>query len=224
MSQTKTTKVIFLIEKVDGDVFAYFPEMVHNFNGYRPDNYTCYAHIGQHSACHPDYVRECSEAKEDQYKDLHRELIGQGYDDLQIISRYELEAILFLQSTNTTFTASFKDHDLYFPDDDECRDIFNCVLKNSSHRFRFTFGQSINDSDGRGSNPPTAYSVLASMQKYDCGTFSDFCNEFGYDTDSRKAYKIYKAVKREWENVRRLFTEEERERLQEISRRFSLRQ
>lgn len=29
-----------------------------------------------------------------------------------------------------------------------------------------------------------------------CNTFSDFCGEFGYDEDSRNAYRIYTACKR----------------------------
>lgn len=63
---------------------------------------------------------------------------------------------------------------------------------------------------------PTAYDVLACIQKYDVGTFDDFCSEFGYDTDSRKAYKTYKAVLREWKNIEFLFTPEQIELLREI--------
>ncbi len=64
---------------------------------------------------------------------------------------------------------------------------------------------------------PTAYSVLACLTKYDCGTFEDFCSEFGYDSDSRTAEKTYKAVCNEWLNVQRLFNDTEIEILQEIS-------
>ena len=64
---------------------------------------------------------------------------------------------------------------------------------------------------------PTAYDVLACLTKYDPGTFEDFCGEFGYDTDSRKAYKTYKAVKREWKNVAILFTDEQLDMLREIN-------
>lgn len=77
--KTKKTKVLFLIEKIGEGVFAYFPEMVHSFNGYRPDNMTCYSHIGQHSACHPDYAKECKEATPEQYAELKKELEGIGY-------------------------------------------------------------------------------------------------------------------------------------------------
>ena len=63
---------------------------------------------------------------------------------------------------------------------------------------------------------PTAYDVLACLTKYDPGTFEDFCGEFGYDTDSRKAKKTYRAIMDEFMSVSRLFTESEREELAEI--------
>lgn len=64
--------------------------------------------------------------------------------------------------------------------------------------------------------PPTAYDVLTCLQKYDVGTFENFCSEFGYDTDSRKAEKVYKAVVDEYNNLRILFSDSELEQLQEI--------
>ena len=64
---------------------------------------------------------------------------------------------------------------------------------------------------------PTAYDVLACLTKNDPDTFENFCSEFGYDEDSRKAEKIYNAVVEEWRNVCALFTDEEIEQLQEIS-------
>ena len=132
-------------------------------------------------------------------------------------TNYQQQATDFLKATNTNFKSSFKERDYYFSDDDVTRDIFTCVLKNDKHSFRFTFGQSMNKSTGKGDNPPTAYDVLASITKYDVGSFEDFCSEFGYDTDSRKAYKIYKAVLREWKNVEKLWSEEELEQLREIN-------
>ena len=65
--------------------------------------------------------------------------------------------------------------------------------------------------------PPTAYNVLTCLQKYEVGTFEDFCSEFGYDTDSRSAKKTYKAVCKEFEDVQKIWTDEEIEMLQDIS-------
>lgn len=64
---------------------------------------------------------------------------------------------------------------------------------------------------------PDAYSVLACIQKSDPGTFHDFASDFGYDEDSRKAETVYRAVVKEWERVRRFFSADEIEELQEIS-------
>jgi len=64
---------------------------------------------------------------------------------------------------------------------------------------------------------PTAYDVLSCLQKQDVGTFENFCSEFGYDEDSRKAEKIYNAVCKEWDNVKMLWSDAEIEKLQEIN-------
>lgn len=64
---------------------------------------------------------------------------------------------------------------------------------------------------------PTLYDVLSCLQKYEVGTFEDFCSEFGYDEDSRAAYKTYKAVVKEYDKVCSLFSNDELEVLQLIS-------
>lgn len=67
---------------------------------------------------------------------------------------------------------------------------------------------------------PTAYDVLTSLQKYDVGSFEDFINEFGYNErtldEYSKVQKIYQDVVNEYLNVKRLFSEEEIEQMQEI--------
>lgn len=64
---------------------------------------------------------------------------------------------------------------------------------------------------------PTAYDVLACLQKYDPGTFENFCGDFGYDTDSRTAEKTYKAVVNEYQNLAMLYNDQELAELQEIN-------
>jgi len=64
---------------------------------------------------------------------------------------------------------------------------------------------------------PTPYDVLAALTHYDPETFENFCREYGYDEDSRKAEKIYEAVKNEYQNLQILFTESELAALREIS-------
>lgn len=64
---------------------------------------------------------------------------------------------------------------------------------------------------------PTAYDILSCLTKYDPDTFENFCSEFGYDTDSKKAEKTYNAVKDEYKNICTIFTDAEIEELQEIN-------
>jgi hypothetical protein len=124
---------------------------------------------------------------------------------------YNKQATDFLQFSNTTILVRFKEPGLYFPTDKVVRDIYNVTLKNEKNTFRFTFGQSVNSLD-----EPTAYDVLSCITKYDCGTFAEFCSEVGYDVDSRSAYKIYKAVMKEWKNIEKMFTPTELEVLRNI--------
>jgi len=72
------TKVKFLKE-IGGNVLAYFPQLRYARNGYRNDLKTCYAHIGQHSACASEYAKKCVPATPEEYNDLKNELISLGY-------------------------------------------------------------------------------------------------------------------------------------------------
>src|SRR5690606_12168236 len=121
------------------------------------------------------------------------------------VNEYNQQAADFLFSTGTIFKAEFKKHDFYLPNDKEQRDIFRITLKNEKHTFRFNFGQSISNTG----TSPRPYDVLSCLTKYEVGTFENFCSEFCYDTDSRTAYKTYKAVMKEWKNVELLFTPEQ---------------
>jgi hypothetical protein len=63
---------------------------------------------------------------------------------------------------------------------------------------------------------PDEYSVLSSLTTIPVDTFEDFCDNYGYDKDSIKAFKIYELVKEEWRNIQMLFSDEEIEILSEI--------
>jgi hypothetical protein len=127
-------------------------------------------------------------------------------------SEYDLQAEKFLNDTGTSFKAKYFDHNFYFADDKDTRDIYKITLRNSKGSYTFKFGQSIANCG----QEPDAYDVLAGLTTYDVGSLEDFCSEFGYDVDSRKAEKIYKAVCKEYQNLCRLFTSEQLEKLAEI--------
>lgn len=67
------TSVLF---KRDGtEVCAIMPYEISDRQG----NMTCYAHVGQHSACSPDYVNGLKNATESEYAALKLELETVGY-------------------------------------------------------------------------------------------------------------------------------------------------
>jgi hypothetical protein len=98
-------------------------------------------------------------------------------------------------------------------DKNQPRYVFKLQLLRGRKSYTFEFGQSIM----KGNEEPTLYDVLTCLQKYDVGTFEDFCGMFGYDNDSRTAEKTYKAVVKEFQAMERLFDSEELEVLQLIN-------
>lgn len=63
---------------------------------------------------------------------------------------------------------------------------------------------------------PTEYDILAAVEKYGYDSFSDFCAEFGYSTDSISARETFLACGEEYAWLRRIFTEEQMEELRKI--------
>lgn len=146
-------------------------------------------------------------------------LIEQGKNLLET-GYYNQGAYKIAEALNLKMKVKHHSYGKHWEGDTDNRHRFKVTLfkegkgiNNSPKQYSFKFGQSI----AEGSNEPTLYDVLACLQKYEVGTFEDFCGEFGYDEDSRSAKKIYKAVLREYANMERLFTEEELEILQEIN-------
>jgi len=82
------------------------------------------------------------------------------------------------------------------------------------HNAKDVFQRPKND---RKRHAPTPYDVLACITKNDPGTFENFCGDFGYDEDSRKAEATYRAVVAEWQKVAKFFTAEELAEVQEVN-------
>lgn len=78
-------KVKFLIEGENGDstfeIIAVFPEIRDG------DFLMCYAHLGQHSNAHIDYVNELKPATAQQYRELESELTNLVGYDLEILNQ-----------------------------------------------------------------------------------------------------------------------------------------
>lgn len=131
------------------------------------------------------------------------------------ISEYEQTAIDFLNKHGIKFSSKFIKYGRHFDDDKESRNIYRLTLSRDKNRISFRFGQSLAETEN--DTEPTAYALLTCLTKYEPGSFNDFCSEYGYDSDSRKAYKTYKEVCKEWQKVESFFTSEELEEIQEIN-------
>ncbi len=78
------TKVQFLYNETENDLFAFFPEEIANR---ATRNKLSYSHIGQHSECSQEYANESREATKEEYLELYKELTNVVGYDLQIVKR-----------------------------------------------------------------------------------------------------------------------------------------
>lgn len=118
---------------------------------------------------------------------------------------YQQQAEDFLKKSGVKMTVSYFKYGPHFAGDTESRHRYRVTFSRNGRRMQIMFGQSVM----AGKTEPTAYDVLSCIQKYDVGTFEDFCHEFGYSEDSRRAERIYKAVCKECEGIARVFPQDD---------------
>lgn len=135
--------------------------------------------------------------------------ITEQYETLEAQGLYNKGAYVIANEIGLKMQILSSEYKLHFDGDKQKRYVFKIKLIKGGKQYTFEFGQSISE----GSNEPTLYDVLTCLTKYDPETFEDFCENYGYDTDSRKAEKVYKEVVKEFNNMQRLFTNEELELL-----------
>jgi len=149
---------------------------------------------------------------------------------------YQKQGNDFLSITRTEMGIKLLGHFPYWEDEKDSRDVYEITLTREGRKpFIFKFGQSLANSGvpsmfgvrtiadkekaeeraRKDKKKPSSYDVLTSLTTYDPGTFENFCADYGYDTDSRKAEKTYFAVQKEHSEVVRLFVDV-MEQLQEI--------
>lgn len=114
---------------------------------------------------------------------------------------YQQQAAQFAVKYGIKLTVISEDFRPYFADDKQSRSVYKCRISRNGKQYTFNFGQSIANIG----QEPTIYDVLACLTKYDPQDFDNFCADYGYDTDSRKAFATYKAVCKEYATVQRLF-------------------
>lgn len=129
------------------------------------------------------------------------------------MSEYQLQAENFKKNIGLKFKSSWVRYGKHFPGDAQNRHIFRITLSRNGKRFNFNFGQSI----ASGCLNPNIYEVISCLQKYDVGTFKNFCdgfedNNYTLSNGANKAVTkqakiIYKSVCKEFEKVQKLFSD-----------------
>ena len=132
------------------------------------------------------------------------------------MNEYVKQAKDFLKSCNATMKITQIGYEANKNwNENVCRNTYRVSIKTPLGTMRVKFWDSVYNTE-RGIEP-TEYDILACLEKYDVGTFEDFVDEFGYESDSlRCAKRIYKAVTREYNNICRCFTPEQIEAMREI--------
>jgi len=139
------------------------------------------------------------------------------------MSEYEKQAQEFLAKYNIKFKADYRDATCppWEKDEKETKHIhgdrWRITLQARGKQIGFDFWNSFNDSQS--GKDPTAYDALAciSSDVHCPETFEEFCGDYGYDTDSRKAEKTFQRVSAFSRKLRSFFTDDEIEALSEIS-------
>lgn len=142
-----------------------------------------------------------------------------GWDNNPLWTEKEKRDFYFVNLETSKGEIEFKFWDSIFNTDLRHLDCYKFARKH----YAYMYGRlSMYDAeikwgeDRRKLKEPNIYDVMSCVTKYDPGSFEDFCCEYGYDDDSIRALKIYKAVCDEWQKMCQIFTEEDMEKLREI--------
>lgn len=129
------------------------------------------------------------------------------------MNEYIQSAKDFLKWSDATMKIKYRDTELWDADG-ALHATYDVSIRTKLGTMRIAFHDSIFNT--RNGVEPTEYDVLSVLEKYDVGTYEDFCSEFGYDAQDKASRKTYRAVKAEYDNICRVFTEDQIERLREI--------
>jgi len=147
---------------------------------------------------------------------------------------------VWLEQTNSRLLITFDRTAPFFDDDNQKRDVYSVELSRGGRTYTLPFGQSVVKSaqwrwesdwattkyEFGGRRPtygdfklnadrcqPSAASVLLCLQTRSPGTFEEFCGEYGYDTDSRRAEKTWLACVEQYLALNDMYSEAELEAL-----------
>lgn len=143
-------------------------------------------------------------------------------------SEYDIQAHKFLDTYGLALSIEFQGSRKYFPNDKEKRNVYGFTLTNTltKKEYTWTFGDSIYNSTPKPTKysfniqpkrkDPSHYDILACLDIF-LDTFPEFCDCFGYDSDSIQAKKIYDDVIEQSIGLKKVLSPEAVEALAEIN-------
>lgn len=157
--------------------------------------------------------------------------------------KLRLNTKTWLEQTDSKLRITFEKTAPFFDGDNQKRDVYSVELSRGGCDYTFKFGQSVACSAGWrwesdwsttkyafgparpiygnykpnvDRRQPSAGSVLMCLEHSNPGTFEDFCDEYGYDTDSRKAEKTWRACVDQYLALSAMYTPDELEALSRL--------
>lgn len=121
------------------------------------------------------------------------------------MSEYQKQANNFCKETGTKIQIEYIGKAFPNWDEKKLHDTYNITITRNNNTMNFIFTESLYKTQRH--EKPTNYDILATLEKYDPYTFEDFCLNFGYNEDSRKALEIYLSVQKQYNDVIRLFSD-----------------
>ena len=127
---------------------------------------------------------------------------------------YEKKTENFLKEKNIKLNISKVGTKPYFVGEKENRDVYKVTLDKDGKKVSYTYGASINDT-WKGRKPTKGEVLYAfSRDKYE-GSYDDFLGDYGYE-NNKESKKIYSLITKNSEKYDKIFTEEDKEKLDEI--------
>ena len=135
------------------------------------------------------------------------------------MNEYQKQAKDFLENCGATMTITYLGKSVNKNwKETQLRNTYKATINTPKGSMSVKFWDSI--ANTQSGEQPDEYDILTCLQKYDVGSFKDFVSEFEYKVDEfqdrQRVKNIWYAVRREYENVCRCFTEEQIEAMQEI--------
>lgn len=143
--------------------------------------------------------------------------------------KFDEQAEKFMKKNKVIMTIRYLRCYPYFDTDVQGRDVYNVKLNRGNKTIRFKFCQALMKSRDYPNEkreiavrsglswheaekrypyePPSTYSILAALTKFDPLTLDEFQKEYGYNGSSSNYRRIYRKVRKEWLDVNDMFND-----------------